>query len=178
MTNIKNIFLTGSIHSGKSTIINEVIEQLPELKICGFRTLPIYDNNIKKGFFLESFNGSKKTFAHTDLKRNEQFDIYKFDYAVFEDFGVSILKQALLQDGVIIMDEIGMMEKQAKSFCQKIQECLNSPQLVLGAFQKRATWFSNILKDRLDTGIFLVSDTNRNDLPGQIVSLVKQNLLA
>lgn len=175
MMKINNIFLTGSIHSGKTTIINKVIAELPELQISGFRTIPIFENRIKKGFYLESFDGLKKIFAHTDLNRTEQFDIYKFDYTIFEDFGVSILKQALSEDGVIIMDEIGMMEQHAEAFCAVIEQCLNAPRLVLGAVQKRATWFLKILEDRVDTEIFSVSDENRNALPDQIISLIKQD---
>lgn len=171
----KNIFLTGSIHSGKSTIINKVIDRLPGFKIYGFRTIPIFENGIKKGFYLKSFDGFKKIFAHTDLKQTEQFDIYNFDYAVFEGFGVSILRQALLADDVIVMDEIGMMEKNAATFCTLINECLDAPKLVLGAFQKRATWFLKILENRVDTKIFPVSDANRNALPDQILSLIRQD---
>ncbi len=171
---IKNIFVTGSIHSGKTTILNKVLDKLPNLKISGFRTLPIYENKKKQGFIFESLDGSRKLFAHIDLKTENQFDIYKFDYKVFEEFGVSALKKALSNSDVILMDEIGMMEKQAKSFRQMIIKCLNSPQLGLGACQDRATWFLNILEKRTDTKIFVIHEVNRDLIPDQIIELIIQ----
>jgi len=174
--NIKNIFLTGTIHIGKSTIITRIIDNFPNLRIGGLRTRPVYENNIKKGFMFESLDGTGKIFAHTDWKINNQFDIYKFDYSVFEKFGVLTLQQALLNSDLILIDEIGMMEKQADMFCQMIVKCLNAPQLVLGAFQKRATWFLQILIERADTKIFLVSEDTRDSIPDRIISLIDQNL--
>jgi nucleoside-triphosphatase len=174
---IKNIFVTGSIHIGKTTILNKVLDKLPNLKISGFRTLPIYENKKKQGFIFESLEGSRKLFAHIDLNTENQFDVYKFDRRVFEEIGISTLKEALSKSDVILMDEIGMMEKQAKNFRQMIIKCLNSPHLVLGAFQDRATWFSKILKERVDTKIFVIREFNRDLIPDQIIELINQQLL-
>lgn len=168
----KNIFITGSINVGKSTILNEVIDKLSHLKVGGFRTLPIYENNKRQGFILESLNGITKCFAHVDMKTNAQFDVYKFDYNVFEDLGVLTLESALTESDIIIMDEIGIMEKQATKFRQMIIKCFDAPQFVLGSFQKRATWFSNILKSRDDTKIFNINQNNRNRIPDQILNLI------
>lgn len=172
---IKNIFITGPIHSGKSTIINQVIDRLPGLIIGGFRTLPLYSKNKKEGFIFESLEGTKNIFAHIDLNKTNQFDIYKFDYTVFEKIGVSTLMKALLNSDVILLDEIGMMEQQATNFVQMIVKCLEAPQVVLGAFQGRATWFLKILRERLDTKIFIINEDNRESTRDQIVKLIKHS---
>lgn len=168
---IKNIFLTGDIHIGKTTILNKVINSLPHLKIGGFRTLPIYEDGEKKGFIFDSLAGIKKLFAHVDLKTENKFDVYKFDYNVFEDIGVFSLEKALRDSDLILMDEIGMMERQTTNFRQMILNCLNSTKPNLGAFQKRATWFENILKKREDTKIININEANRDSTPEQILAL-------
>lgn len=172
---IKNIFITGAIHIGKSTILNKVIDRLPHLKIAGFRTSPIFKENIKKGFTFESLKGTEKIFAHVDLKTNDQFDIYQFDPEIFEQIGVASLKKAIEKSDLILMDEIGMMEQQAVKFRQAIIACLNSPKLVLGVFQQRASWFSAILKERNDTAIFPINEINRDSIPDLIIKLINKN---
>lgn len=172
---IKNIFVTGVIHIGKSTILNKAIDRLPHLKIGGFRTLPIYEANKKKGFIFKSLEDEQQIFAHVDLNAENQFDIYQFNFKIFEEIGVSSLKRALAVSDLILMDEIGMMERQATAFRREIIKCLNSSKIVLGAFQKRATWFLEILKDRVDTSILAVSEINRDLMPQHIIKLITQN---
>lgn len=40
-----NIFLTGNVQVGKSTILNRFISSHPDLKIGGFKTLTNFDEN-------------------------------------------------------------------------------------------------------------------------------------
>lgn len=172
---IKNIFITGAIHIGKSTILNKVIDSLPNLKIGGFQTLPIYENNKKKGFTFESLEGTRKIFAHIDLNSENQFDIYQFDYEVFEKIGVFSLKKALAESNLVLMDEIGMMEQKAAKFKRMIITCLNSSKMVLGVFQERAAWFTEFLQYRDDTKVFILTTTNRDFIAEQIIELIRQN---
>ncbi len=173
---IKNIFVTGAIHIGKTTILNNVMNVFPQLKIGGFRTVPIFEKDKKKGFVFESLEGKKKIFAHVDLHSGFLFDIYKFDYTVFEEIGVYSLENALLNSDLILMDEIGLMERQTAKFRQLIVNCLNSSKLVLGAYQERAAWFKNILNERGDTKIIHVSKINRAFIAEQIIGLINQLL--
>jgi len=172
--NINNIFVTGAIHIGKTSILNMVIKKLPHFKIAGFRTSPIFEEKEKKGFSFETLNGRKKIFAHVDLNTINQYDIYKFDLKIFEQIGVSALINALEKSDLVLMDEIGMMEQGAVKFTQAIVRCLNSPNYVLGAFQQRASWFLKILKERTDTKIFFVDELNRDSIPESIIELIGQ----
>ncbi|MDZ7335687.1 MAG: nucleoside-triphosphatase [candidate division KSB1 bacterium] len=171
---ITNIFVTGAIHCGKTTILNRVIAFFPELKIGGFRTVPIIEHGVKKGFILESLSGESKTFAHVELNTNNLFDIYRYNISIFEDFGATCLAEALANSDLILMDEIGLMERDAHHFCQMILRCLNSKRIVLGAYQKRASWFAQMLRFRADTHVFEVTIANREQIPGQIISLLKE----
>ena len=176
MKNFKNIFITGDLRSGKTTIINSVIKQLDIIKIDGFKTSPVFENEKKTGFVFESFSGVKKCFAHIKMNSKDKFDVYQFDYTIFEDFGAIILQNSLLNSDLIIMDEIGVMEKQAKIFINTLVNCLDSKKIVLGVFQKRALWFYDIIKERNDTEIFHINKNNRELLPKQITSFIKNIL--
>jgi len=173
---IKNIFITGSIQIGKSTVINTVLKKMGTIKIAGFKTTPIFENTIRKGFALESFEGQKQIFAHTDLKSSLKFDVYNYDVSVFEKFGTLLLEKALKDSELIVLDEIGIMEKKTNRFKENIIKCLEAPQPVLGAFQKRAEWFSDILNKRGDTKIFLINEKNRVLIHGEIVNYFANNI--
>lgn len=49
-----NIFLTGNVQVGKSTILNRFISSHPDLKIGGFKTLTNFDENrdIYRGVYI------------------------------------------------------------------------------------------------------------------------------
>ncbi len=169
---IANIFVTGGIHSGKSTVLNRVVAAFPNLKIGGFRTVPIIESGVKKGFIFESLSGESQTFAHIALDSKNQFDIYRYNIGIFDDLGVRCLTDALETSDLILIDEIGMMEQGASHFCQMILNCLNSTTPVLGAFQQRASWFARLILSRNDTAIFEVNSTTRETIPAQIISLL------
>jgi nucleoside-triphosphatase len=170
---ISNIFVTGSIHVGKSTVINSVINALPGWKINGFQTIPICEDNKRIGFIFKALDGDQQCFAHTDLNTSDRFDIYHFDLTIFEEFGVKTLERALQESDLIVMDEIGAMERKAVKFQRALLKCLDSPTYVLGAFQRRAAWFYELLQSRDDTKIFIISETNREAVPQSILPLIR-----
>lgn len=166
---ISNIFVTGSIQSGKSTVINCVLMYFAHWKIKGFQTIPIDAHRRRSGFIFKSMEGEQQCFAHIDFKTSDRLDIYHFDLSVFEDLGVRTLDSALHESDLIIMDEIGVMERNATKFRQRLIECLDSPIWVLGAVQQRATWFHDILRSRRDTWILTIDETNRDTTPQLII---------
>jgi nucleoside-triphosphatase len=169
---ISNIFVTGSIHVGKSTVINSVIKALPGWRINGFRTTPIFEEKKRSGFVFESLDGYRECFAHIDLNTRNKYDIYHYDLTIFNDFGVRTLEKALTESDLIIMDEIGAMEREARKFQKALKKCLDSPIFVLGAFQKRARWFQDFVQPREDTKIFMVDESNRSTVSQSIKPFV------
>ena len=157
---------------GKMTeeTFNKVISKLDSVKLGGFRTIPLYENDSRKGFIFETIDGKRQCFAHTKMRTSLRFDVYGYDMTVFENLGVSSLKSALVTSDLIIMDEIGIMEKHAEKFIKQLVQILDAPQCVLASYQKRALWFYRILKARRDTEIITIYEENRNIIPKQIIT--------
>jgi len=117
---MKNIFLTGDIQVGKSTILNSFLLNFKG-SIGGFKTEPIFLDK-GKTFILKSLN-------HFNGKIEGNHYICKFSDAAgrllpqvetFEGLGVSILKECLEKNpDVIIMDELGIFESHALNFQKK-----------------------------------------------------------
>jgi len=52
---MKNLFLTGKINIGKTTVLNSIIEKLNirSNRICGFSTKAFLENGKVKGFYID-----------------------------------------------------------------------------------------------------------------------------
>ncbi len=174
---ITNIFITGKIHIGKSTVLEKVIchYHFRELEIGGFRIRALIENGIHTGYVFDVINGESREFAHVDRQTNQKFDRYYVNPSVFEKWGALALQYALNKADVIILDEIGIIEKNCHNFKQLVFQCLDSDKIVLGIYQQRAKWFSESLAERNDTIVVEVSLKNRNYIHEKIIDQLKLN---
>jgi len=175
---ISNFFLTGRIQVGKSTVLNNVLNSpaFKKLSIGGFRTKPIFENESICGYALENAAGTKQDFAYLQCKDSSDVEKYWINQEIFNEFGASILEKAIQIADIILIDEVGIMEKAADKFIKKIISCLDSKQIVLGVFQQRASWFSDMLKKRSDTVIFLITEMNREHIEKSIITEIQKSL--
>ena len=146
----KKIFLTGDKGVGKSTCINEIIKEC-QLSTCGFQTLPFYEHGIRTGFYLHAL----LPIEENDQRFSIQHDGWNETIpGVFDDFGVTVLKRSMQQkDHVLIMDEIGRLEKKETLFIdtlfQSLEECKN----ILGVLKKCEIQYIQEIKMRDDVVI-------------------------
>jgi nucleoside-triphosphatase len=68
----KNVFIAGSPGSGKTTLFNEIVNDIkkfkPNLTIYGFITKEIRDKGDRVGFSIENFKKERGILAHIDFK--------------------------------------------------------------------------------------------------------------
>lgn len=173
--NITNIFLTGKISVGKSTVLEKVLchHLFRELKIGGFRIRKLIENGTHTGYLLDVINGESVTFAHVHRQTDQKFNRYFVDPSVFEIWGVFALQSALENADVIVLDEIGIIEKDCDTFKRSVFECLDSEKIVFGIYQQRADWFAKSLNERNDSVVFKVTLHNRNYIYKKIIEQLK-----
>lgn len=137
---IKHVFFTGKRNSGKSFAVDKVINRMG-VTVSGFKTYKaqvmtgklskifICDINRPKCFNMGNcvavINDGKKPVART---------------TIFDTVGVQYLKETY--SDIVVMDELGFLEKNAKLFEMSVRDCLNSNKLVLGVLgaEKQAPW--------------------------------------
>ncbi|MGS0745287.1 nucleoside-triphosphatase [Syntrophomonas erecta subsp. sporosyntropha] len=160
---MKNIFLTGKIQVGKSTIINRSLSNFKG-SIAGFKTIPRLRVDNKRSFILQSLTADDYTDIPWICRYNNE-DRLTGITETFETYGVSVLQKCLgSQPDLIIMDELGVFEAQAYRFQCMVFELLTSPLPVIGVLKAKENSFLDSIKSRNDVQVLQVTVANRSEL--------------
>ena len=76
--------------------------------------------------------------------------------------------------GYIMMDELGIFEKDASAFRQAVVDCLNSDCHVLGVLQKADDPYLDAILNRSDVLVFTVTKENRDALVQPLLEALLQ----
>ena len=131
----KHILIYGERGSGKTTMIEKLlrVNRRPVYGFCTWMTPRRED-------------GYHSIYMHPahDTRREKRTENYIGDCnsrertvhsEVFETMGVECLKHST--DGLIVMDELGFMEKDAKAFCAAVNQCFDGDTPVLAVCKAR-----------------------------------------
>ncbi len=168
-----NLFLTGRIHIGKSTLINKIIHSISG-QVCGFRTLRYYKGKELKGFYIEGFNKNER--VKEDLLIGKCLDDNSWIGipSTFDQYGVEILKDCLnRKPDCIVMDELGFFENEAFKFQKIVIHLLNSSIPVLGVIKEADTPFLNVIRSRQDSLIFTITEENRDEIQDMLIHKIQ-----
>lgn len=168
---MKNILICGPPGVGKTTLIKKILENI-KLRAGGFYTEEIRENNRRVGFKIISLDNQEGILAHTSIKNSKRVGRYGVNIYDLENIGVKSLSQALGDDELIIIDEIGKMEVFSEKFKEKVLDCLNSKKIVLATISIGGDKFISNIKRRDDIILFEITKENRNELIEIISSLI------
>lgn len=172
---MKNILLTGEVGVGKSTVICKVLSQLPQVICGGFRTvsaMPIVGGNLLEVYIEKAWEETPHDADHmvgTRLGRG-RFTSYP---QIFDTVGTSILFATPNDATLMIMDELGMMEDNAKLFCQAVMGVLEGTLPVLGVIKPKHTDFLDAVRAHEGSAVIEVTLDNRDELPNRIAELLR-----
>lgn len=172
MNTYRHIFLTGEKRVGKSTLWKKVLAQagiVPQ----GFQTLPYEVEGRFAGYRLHCLGTLPEGF-HNDIpisvhmKPGTHIPIPES----FELFGTAILTEAAASGGILLMDELGRLERNALCFQQAVLRCLDADCSVLGVLQKTESAFLNHIQTRPDVLVISVTAENRDSLVRPLLEAV------
>ncbi|WP_017755429.1 nucleoside-triphosphatase [Calidifontibacillus oryziterrae] len=169
---MNNIFLTGEKQVGKSTIINNIIDNFTG-NICGFKTL--LETKEGRQFYFSGFNPMIDSIPKIYICKKDNNDKLEGITEAFDDFGVKILEDSLNDSSdLIIMDELGVFENQAYRFQKSVYKCLNSAIPVIGVIKAKPSLFLDTIRNRDDVTIVNVTKENREQAYLYLKSLLEQ----
>ena len=168
---MKNILIYSPPGVGKTTLVKKILVNI-NLRAGGFYTEEIKENNRRVGFKIISLDNQEGILAHISIKGAKRVGRYGVNIYDLENIGVKSLSQALRDDDLIIIDEIGKMEIFSDKFKEKVLDCLSSKKIVLAAISMVGDKFISNIKRRDDIILFKVTKENRNKLIEIISSLI------
>lgn len=173
---VKNIFIMGEKGIGKSTLINKLIEEI-NLEISGFKTLPYEIEDQRMGFYLK---GLVET---SDFINNRPISIQDSEIScipiteTFETLGVEVLRKSLKDSHpVIVMDELGRLERMAEKFNQEVYKALDSHKMVIGVLQQASIPLLEAIKQREDTLVLTLTRHNAHNVHMKIKEEIERIL--
>lgn len=163
-----NIFLTGAVQGGKSTVIDRFLD-LSGLRPTGFRTTFGDTRELERRSLYICHAGSVPAWddAHTAVKFEGRKPLTI--PGAFDSVGVECLK---MPGDIAIMDELGRFERDELDFQQAVLDVLDSPMPVLGVLRtgKEIPWLDRI-KSRSDVTLVAVTRENRDALPKMLLKM-------
>jgi nucleoside-triphosphatase THEP1 len=122
------IIITGKTGEGKSTLLNQIIEDLKNknIHISGFISLSVLSDNQRVGYDLIDLNSNSKTELSRTFEIQNSIKIGKF---YFQKSGIEFGKNALtiestLNSQLICIDEVGPWELDNKGWASSINNLL------------------------------------------------------
>lgn len=154
-----HVFLTGEVQIGKSTAISRFLASVPEKRVSGFKTVSrprAGDGTLE--VLLSSPDGSGAHVAGLRLGSGR----YEGYPEVFDKYGPGLLDGA---GDLVLMDEIGFMERHAARFSEAVLRTLDGSTPVLGVIKPKSTALLDEIRARRDVCVIEVNAQNRDLIP-------------
>ena len=165
--------MTGQPGTGKTGLIKEALART-KVKAGGFYTEEIRTGGIREGFRIISLDGQEATLAHVNISSPYQVSKYCVDTDALDRVGVSALHQALRENDLIVIDEIGKMELLSPQFKEAVTQAINSGKRVLGTIMLNPHPLADQIKRHPEVDILLVTRDNRPQVMRRVLDWLTQ----
>ncbi len=169
----RNIFITGAPRSGKSTVIQKVVDRM-QRPATGFFTLEIREKGQRVGFSISTLDGREGVLAHKLIKSQWRVGKYGVNIKDIESIAVPSITPSK-EDEMIVVDEIGKMECFSLLFRESLKRALDSPNRMIGSIALKGDAFIEKIKRREDVQLIAITAQNRNFIVDQLVKSLKAN---
>ena len=166
----RHVFLTGEIGCGKSTALRSVLDGLQGVKIKGLQT---YYNEPRgsetKRLYLRAFGDTEQGTFLAELPGGDLSRIT----SVFNEEGSALLKSARDQADLIVIDEIGRLEREAFAYHEALRRCIEGDVPMLCAIRKLKAPWADWIRNHPRVRLIEVTTENRDRIPQEILDLLR-----
>lgn len=171
-----HLFVTGETGIGKSNLIHQLVNQVPVEKIYGFYTkkisVRIGKENIEKVYMYAArqTNALDQGCCIATILGPGKFDL---NLDAFEKYGVDLLDD-IPDRSVVVMDELGFLESQAATFCQRVLQLLGRQVLIIGVIKAKQTEFLARVRCHVSVEMYSLTKENREALTQLLMEKFKE----
>ena len=183
---LTKILLTGQPGCGKTTAVIKIIEDLVwhghsgrarasspcHLKIAGFYTREIRQNNVRKGFRWKRLDGAGGILAHVNIKGRFKVGKYGVDVEGFDKNVVPVLDIGQIDAELFVIDEIGKMECFSEKFVAAMRRLFASDKLLLATVAKKGPGLISEIKNYSNIQLFTLTTANREKIVTEIQQIL------
>ena len=155
-----NILVTGPPRSGKSTLIEEVVNKIKK-PATGFFTRELRDKGNRVGFLIETLDGKTGILAHQNIKSRYKIGRYGVNLGDLDRVAVPSMLPST-DDQLVVIDEIGKMECFSRLFKETLLRVLSLDNQVIGSIALKGDRFMQTIKNRDDVALVSISETTRD----------------
>ena len=166
----RHVFLTGEIGCGKSTALRSVLDGMQGIKIKGLQT---YYNEPRgsetKRLYLRAFGDTAQGTFLAELPGGDLSRIA----SVFNEEGSALLESARDQADLIVIDEIGRLEREAFAYHEALRRCIEGDVPMLCAIRKLKAPWADWIRNHPRVRLIEVTTENRDRIPQEILDLLR-----
>jgi nucleoside-triphosphatase len=164
-----NLFLTGKIGIGKSTLLKRALKEL-NVSLGGYTTERVFEGYFRK-YIIKSLYDNNTTY--TILKVDSRDNSKEHFIDSFEKGALSILDKSLKERNLIVLDELGSAENDMSLFTDKVFKLLDSKKIVFGVLKENDCDFLNAIMAREDVIVITITEDNRDYIIEDIINILK-----
>jgi len=158
---MRHVILTGEIGAGKSTALERTLRLL-DVRAEGIRTGAYAPREVReKTLYMRAYGDKAMGCPFARMPGADK------DYAArcFDSVGVRLLRRAGRRGELIVIDELGWLERYAAVYQKALKETLDGDVPVLAVLRQNKAEWADWIRKRPDAELMTVNLENRNDLP-------------
>ena len=157
---VNNILVTGPPRSGKSTLIEKVVQRISR-PATGFFTQELREKGRRVGFSITTLEGKTGVLAHQRIRSTFRVGKYGVNLEDLDQIAVPSMLPST-SDQIVVVDEIGKMECFSRLFKETLIKVLSSDNLVIGSVAIRGDRFIQSIKQRDDVSLISITEKTRD----------------
>ena len=157
---VNNVLVTGPPRSGKSTLIEKVVQRISR-PATGFFTQELRERGRRVGFSITTLEGKTGVLAHQSIRSTFKVGKYGVNLEDLDQIAVPSMLPST-PDQIVVVDEIGKMECFSRLFKETLLKALSSDNLVIGSVAIKGDRFIQSIKQRDDVSLVSITEKTRD----------------
>lgn len=166
----KHILICGERAVGKSTLVEKLVKHL-NVPVYGFYTR-MFEANDSGYCPLHMFSPADTLCRRTDENHVADCNGAKplVNTAVFDNLGMELLKKRC---GVLVMDELGVMENGSPAFREAVLHHLDGDDPIIATVKAKKSDFLDKVRSHPKAELYYITEENRDSLYEQLLPVIQ-----